>query len=445
MSKELLGNVSEYEILYSKKPNEKLNIESSEVLNIALRRMEDSYFKEQLDALLKHTSSVMTEGDIILSCMIFESLKVMCFLDSTSLGNHEIDAICSNMKKRIKSLNQKKKVLGLKKDDTAFIEQMISDFESEMGRLNAKRPKRDVVGIKDEVIKKKVEKRPKVDKPKKVSKPQVKKEKLEDKKIGFIESIAIKDMKRACIIKTKDKAYLGKIENINGYFYDNVDDSLVMIKDLDESLVFYMTTDLLIEYDLSELSEEDKDNIKEYYEFMKMIFTTKMNTFSDVSEYTTFMEYYNSLISIIISSEDRKNSKDYSYLVLAKKIYSMLEFYGFHYYSSCDRIFELIVMGETTLLLERLEELKRTCFVEYSAAREVEVMINTLNPARQVKSQTKANKSFVLELYDLKEELVDRAIFSNLISATREYELRSDIHKRLLLRTKDEDIELIKT
>lgn len=183
MSKELFDVVNQYEALYKTRAGDKLNVESAEVLSIAVNRMEDCYFKEQLDALLKHTQSEMTDGDIIMSCIIFESLKVMCFLDTTGLGNHEISAIKSNMKKRIKSLKQKMNILGLKNDDTKLIEQMISDFEAEIELLDSKRTKEEKVEIEDKVIKEKQKKKRTVkpkEKPKKESKPKKEKKAKEE-------------------------------------------------------------------------------------------------------------------------------------------------------------------------------------------------------------------------------------------------------------------------
>ena len=445
MSKELSKAISEYEVLYMSKAGDRVKTDSEEVLSIALRRMEDSYFKEELDALLRHTQSVMTEGDIKMSCIIYESLKVMCFFDSENLGNHEIDAICSNMRKRIKSLEQKKKLLGLKKGDTRFIEQMVSDFEAEIERLESIRPKKELVLIQDEKIKEQVEKKPKVKK-EKVVKPE-EKPKVQpnlSKSVKIVECIAIKDLERACIVKTKDKVYLGKNENVNGFSYDNKDDSLFEIKSHGEDIVFYMTTDLLDGYDLAEFLKEDKAGIRAYYNFMKKVFTTRLNDYGSVSEYTAFQEYYNKLISRLLEIESRNHSKDYCYLVLAKKIYELFEYYGFSYYQSSENVFELIVLGDIGTLTERLVELKRTCFVDSRSADAVEYILRELNPKWQ-ESKPSSGKSYVLELLDDRNELVDRAIFSNLINATNEYQNRNSNHKRLLLRQKDVDIELIET
>lgn len=313
MSKELLDIVNQYESIYKAKANEKLDIDN-EVISIAIRRMEESYFKEQLDCLIKHTSSVMTDGDVIMSAIIFESLKVMCFFDSTELGRHEIDALCSNMNKRIKSLEQKKTVLKLKNEDTALTQQMIEDFEAEIKRLESIRPKAKRVEISDDSIKEKVK-----DKPKKKAK---------------------KDAPKP-IKQSKDKVKVPKPV------------AKPKAKPVSEECV--------------ETTEEQKreDN----------------------------------------SSEDIKDE----------------------------------VVG----LVERLEELREVYAVDAKSAKEIDAEINKLQPAQAKKS--KISRLFVLELLDVRNELVDRATFSDLINATNEYENCGSIHKRLILREKDEEIVLIET
>ena len=296
-----------------------------------------------------------------------------------------------------------------------------------------------------------------------------------DKSIVLTECYACKDIPTYSLMKRKNNVYFGLSKNVDKNVYDNKDGSLVELTKASDELLQFMTEDLLSgEYSLSEFSQEEKDGMQMYFDFMSRCFEQHIGVTLTVREYLKFKEYYNRLVSRMFELEQKRKEDYYRALALADKYLAYMRSYNLECGISKEDIIVDIISndvegfrGDLDLILENhivdldsktdIEELRQLLLDFYkeekSELQEVkESSIETEQTPDQIAlmygQQVIPNLNqqnimqIVVQILDAKRDVIDEAIYAgdNISQALYDFETKDACIKRLGFRNNGVDV-----
>jgi len=139
-----------------------------------------------------------------------------------------------------------------------------------------------------------------------------------DSALKYSDKYICKDIPAFSLYKRKESIYFGKTENGAAGIYNNRDKSLFELMSVNEDFVQFMTTDLLTgEYQLSIFSCVEKEAMEVYFNFICACFEAYIGKLLTVMEYLQFKDYYNRLMLMRISLEEKQVTDYYRALQLA--------------------------------------------------------------------------------------------------------------------------------
>lgn len=160
----------------------------------------------------------------------------------------------------------------------------------------------------------------------------------------FDTEIPCKDLNEYSLFINKHFTCFGLKKNVRKKHYDNTDETLLKLTAIDNTVIQFMTEDLLSgEYTLTKFSGEDVRALKKYFSFMCTIFAREIGKTATLREYVEFKQYYNSLCEtkLMLDTEARARRE------LIHKLYSM--------YSDYAELYNVDVKSKDMLINENIE------------------------------------------------------------------------------------------
>lgn len=172
----------------------------------------------------------------------------------------------------------------------------------------------------------------------------LKEEPMQGVDFGFDTEIPCKDLNEYSLFINKHFTCFGLKKNVRKKHYDNTDGTLLKLTAIDNTVIQFMTEDLLSgEYTLTKFSNEDVRALKKYFSFMCTIFAREIGKTATLREYVEFKQYYNSLCEtkLMLDTEARARRE------LIHKLYSM--------YSDYAELYNVDAKPEDMLINENIE------------------------------------------------------------------------------------------
>ena len=177
-----------------------------------------------------------------------------------------------------------------------------------------------------------------------------------DKSLAFTESKVCKDIPAFSIMKRKNNVYFGLSKNVEKGNYNNQDHSLLELTEATEDFVQFMTADILSgEYDLKPFSNEDKESLQMYFDFVSACFEKNIGIILTVQEYLKFKNYYNRVVLIMFELEEKFRADYYRALILADNYITYMNCYGLAHCDEKKLIVKNIMNEKNRNYIEDLE------------------------------------------------------------------------------------------
>ena len=151
-----------------------------------------------------------------------------------------------------------------------------------------------------------------------------------DSTLNYSDKYICKDVPAFSLYKRRESIYFGKTENGAAGIYNNRDKSLFELMNVNEDFVQFMTTDLLSgEYQLTPFSGAEKEAMEVYFNFICACFEAYIGKLTTVMEYLKFKDYYNRLMLMRISLEEKQVADYYRALRLADSYMEYMRGYAY--------------------------------------------------------------------------------------------------------------------
>ena len=291
-----------------------------------------------------------------------------------------------------------------------------------------------------------------------------------DRNLVFTVSMVCKDIPAYTLLRRKNNIYFGLSKNVEKSNYDNSDGTLVELTKASEEFLQFMTEDLLGgEYTLNPFSEQEKEGMEMYFDFVTRCFEAHIGVTLTVREYLDFKVYYNQLVSMMFELERQQKEDYYKALIVADRYLCYMRCYGLEYTDSRDEVIDHIInecnenyISDIELILnnhivdagakEALEQLmdeiehfhKKVETADESVVKcEPVEVIPELVPPALVQEITQNNyMQIVIQHLDHKREVVDEALYAsdNIRQALSDFEGKDACIKRLGFRNNGVDV-----
>ena len=194
-----------------------------------------------------------------------------------------------------------------------------------------------------------------------------------DDTLAFTEMLVCKDMRAYCLLKKKDNVYFGLCRNVSRNVYDNNDKSLIELTEITDEFVQFIACDLLSgEYELKEFSTQEKKSMQMYFNFVTACFQKNMGSTVNVQEYMAFKAYYNRLVQISFSLEEKKHVDYYRALPLVEQYIAYMESYNMVYAEDKKHLIKRVIDEDIIGMLEDLEQIMDNHMVDKEARKKLE-------------------------------------------------------------------------
>jgi len=287
-----------------------------------------------------------------------------------------------------------------------------------------------------------------------------------DRNLSFNLSMVCKDIPAYTLLKRKNNIYIGLSKNVGKSAYDNSDGSLVELTKASEEFLQFMTEDLFSgEYTLNTFTEQEKEAMQMYFDFVTRCFEAYIGVTLTVREYLNFKVYYNQLVSIMFELERQTKEDHYKALILADCYLCYMKCYGLECTDSRDEVIEHIIskssetyVSDIVLILnnhivdggakEALEHLKSELknFHKKAEIMDIpEIICGQVEVLPQVIPQGIIQNNFmqiVIQLLDGKRDVIDEALYAsdNIKQALFDFERKDACIKRLGFRSNGVDV-----
>lgn len=169
----------------------------------------------------------------------------------------------------------------------------------------------------------------------------LKEEPMQGVDFGFDTELPCKDISEYSLFLNKHFTCFGLKKNVRKKHYDNTDGTLLKLTAIDDTIIQFMTEDLLSgDYTLTRFSSEDIRSLKKYFSFMCTVFAREIGKTTTLREYVEFKQYYNSLCEtkLMLDTEERARKER------IHKLYSV--------YSDYAELYNVDAKSEDTLINE---------------------------------------------------------------------------------------------
>lgn len=200
-----------------------------------------------------------------------------------------------------------------------------------------------------------------------------------EKTLVMPKSIPCKDFPEFSIVLKKDAILFGLTKNVKKLAYDNRDNSLLILSAANEEFVQFMTEDFLSdEYELPVFSQDDKNSMAMYFEFVCSCFEKYLGTMLSTKQYMEFKSYYNRLASKVLSLEKKEKEKYYRALELADHLDLYMQLYSIAFKEDRDAIIQNIIAGKSAAYIDELQRILDQHMVDNTAQSDLFTLIQQL-------------------------------------------------------------------
>lgn len=263
-----------------------------------------------------------------------------------------------------------------------------------------------------------------------------------DSILRYEEKLPCKDIQEFSIYKQKKSIYFGRTVNGSAGIYKNHDNSLYELMNVNGDFVQFISTDLLTgEYQLEAFSEPEKEAMELYFNFICTCFEQYIGKTATVMEYLQFKDYYNRLMLMRLSLEEKTLNNCYRAMPLSDLYLGYMEGYGLIVPDSREEIVQNIVEERNFNYLDDLQMILDNHVVNSEAKAKITDLQDSIRyfygKAKEVEKIEEEPVDFmgakIIIQFLEQGKIVDEAIFAaeNLEQAVRDYLTRDAETKRI--------------
>ena len=256
--------------------------------------------------------------------------------------------------------------------------------------------------------------------------------------LKYTEKYICKDIPKFSVFLRKGNTYFGKTENAGIGTYDNKDQSLLELMNVNKDFIQFLTTDLLSgEYELEPFSESEKEAMQLYFNFICMCFEKHIGKELSVQEYLHFKDYYNRLVLTMLELEEKERSNYYRALALADMYVGYMKSYELTVSDDKEDVIKNIILGRNLNYIGDLELILENHVVSDKAKDELLKLSENIRyfikeeASEDIYKEPPADfkgAKIVIEVLDNEGKLMDEALFmsKNVEIAVSDY-LKKDV------------------
>ena len=264
-----------------------------------------------------------------------------------------------------------------------------------------------------------------------------------DATLKFTETYVCKDIPEFSLFVRKGNVFFGLTKNANHGVYDNSDNSLLELLNVNDDFIQFLSKNLLSgEYILKPFTDDEKKAMQLYFNFVCVCFEKHIGKTLSASEYIYFKEYYNLLILRMMELDEKKQSDYYRALSLADQYLTYMDSYDLAVSVEKEEIIEDIIADWNINYLNDLELIFNSHLVCTEAKFKLMSLIEDIRyfngKPKEELSETEEPFDFkdiiiVVSELDENDKRIDEAQYSpaNVEKAIRDY-LERDAHKKKL-------------
>ena len=263
-----------------------------------------------------------------------------------------------------------------------------------------------------------------------------------DTVLKYEEKLPCKDIQAFSLYKRKETIYFGRTVNGSAGLYKNQDNSLYELMNVNGDFMQFISTDLLTgEYQLEAFSEPEKEAMELYFNFICTCFEQYIGKTATVMEYLQFKDYYNRLMLMRLSLEEKTLNNCYRAMPLADLYLVYMKGYGLIVTDSREEIIQNIVAERNFNYLDDLQIILDNHVVNSEAKEKITDLQDNIRyfygKAEEVEKIEEEPVDFmgakIIIQFLEQGKTVDEAIFAaeNLEQAVRDYLTRGAETKRI--------------
>ena len=200
-----------------------------------------------------------------------------------------------------------------------------------------------------------------------------------DRNLNYSEAFVCKDVPAFSIYKRKNNVFFGLTKNGANGMYNNSDSSLVELTQVTEEFLQFMSVDLLSgDYKLKPFSEEEKESMKVYFDFVSCVYQKDIGVLLTVNEYLDFKNYYNRLVETMFELEQKSKRDYYRARLLSDDYVTYMESYGLTMSDEYELIVSNVMQEQCKSYVEDLQMLMSHHIIEKKAKERVQELIQKL-------------------------------------------------------------------
>lgn len=410
----LKKQMKQMEALVQIKTGERIQYEDVEMLMILQRRMQPSDLKEALQELLEVFTEETDEDSLLFGCGLPAFIKIKVLVDAGEcMFNAQTKRVLlkeyEEQAKKLENIIQLSKISLASSDgyqqekiqQTIWKNQVFADaVKKEQIRLKGELESKQLSGIlKEKEPKEETRAVPKRSVKEQVSDVILRRQNLKqleeelrmeqkhhaktscveipyyEKTLAFSKKYICKDMGAFVLLVRKNSIFFGLAKNAKKTRYDNRDESLLELTEAGMEFVRFMAKDLLKDgYEWEPLSAEEVRGMLQYFEFVSYCFTKHLGDTLTAGEYMEFQKYYNRLVAVYFSLEEKRIEEQIKAGFLAKKYTIYLSCYGMTEDDSEDEMVQKILVHNVTGYQERLDQIFQLHALEECAKRQIQAL-----------------------------------------------------------------------
>lgn len=200
-----------------------------------------------------------------------------------------------------------------------------------------------------------------------------------DRNLNYSEAFVCKDVPAFSIYKRKNNVFFGLTKNGANGVYNNSDSSLVELTQVTEEFLQFMSVDLLSgDYKLKPFSEEEKESMKVYFDFVSCVYQKDIGVLLTVNEYLDFKNYYNRLVETMLELEQKSKRDYYRARLLSDDYVTYMESYGLTMSDEYELVVSNVMKEQCKSYVEDLQMLMSHHIIEKKAKKRVQDLVQKL-------------------------------------------------------------------
>ena len=189
-----------------------------------------------------------------------------------------------------------------------------------------------------------------------------------------------KDIPSYSLMQSSAGYFFGKTANIRKFKYDNTDHSLLELTNFNDTIWWFMATDILTlpEEELTVFTDDEKKSFQIYFNFMCYMFEQEIGKSLTVQDYLGFKRYYNDVVQTMFRLETEQREDYYRALAVADFYNAYTQYYDKGEETDKSGVTDHILSGCTAAYVAKINQILREDIVDVSSKATLESLLKQM-------------------------------------------------------------------